>query len=158
MNWIDLLITLLLILNVISGYQKGFVDVLFELVFFALGLGGALRFYPNAAFVLSNYLRLSFGLANFLGFFLVLGLVQIFLSIIFSGIRKKIKDSIKKSPVHPVDKLFGPVPQFVIALVGMSFILALILSYPVSRPIKGSIENSRFGKSLAQPASPALKR
>lgn len=104
MNWVDVLIILILIFNVVAGFEKGFISVLFELVFFALGLAAAIRFYPNAAFVLFHYFRLPLGLANFLGFGFVIGLIQITLSIIFSAPRRRIEDFVRKSPTWPADR------------------------------------------------------
>lgn len=158
MNWVDVLIILILIFNVVAGFEKDFISVLFGLVFFALGLAAAIRFYPNAAFVLFHYFRLPFGLANFLGFGFVIGLIQITLSIIFSAPRRRIEDFVRKSPAWPADRLFGPISQLIVGVTVVSFILALVLTYPVSRPIKNSIKNSRFGEALAQPASTVFKR
>lgn len=157
MNWVDFLIILILVLSVVGGFKKGFLSTGLEFVFFFVGIAAAVAFYPSAAYVLNTWIRLPYGLANFVGFFLVSGLVNAVLAIVFHSVRKRVQQAVWKSSAWSVDRFFGVVPQLVISAVGLSFLAALLVSYPVSRPIKSAVERSRLGKPLAAYTQPYLR-
>ena len=63
MNTVDLLIILLLVLGIISGYRKGFIGSLVGIVGSLVGLFTAYHYYP----VVTQWLQQQFGLKEILG-------------------------------------------------------------------------------------------
>jgi hypothetical protein len=132
MNWVDIFLILILLINVINGVKSGFVI-------------GVIEF-------LRQIIGVSVNAAKFFGFFLVMVLVQIILTLALKPITDRIKKGLKDTVLDPVDKVFGPLPQISMFLISMSFFLALTITFPIFTPLTDAVLASRFGKPLAEPA------
>ena len=69
-NWIDLLVIMIIFIYLVSGWSRGFIIGILDLVGFLLSFIGALKLYSLVgAFLIANF-SLSRGIANALGFLL----------------------------------------------------------------------------------------
>jgi uncharacterized membrane protein required for colicin V production len=155
MNWVDYLIILFFILNILGGFANGFVSGVIEFVRFLISLAVALVAFPAVA-VLLRLIGVPSDFSFFFGFFFALVGVQVLLAIIGRPLTKRLKRAVKSSDFRAVDKFLGPIPQIVMLAISLSFFLALLVSFPIYNPLKAAIINSRYGKPLAQPALSAL--
>ena len=151
MNWVDGFLILILIINVITGLKSGFVLGVIEFLRFVVSVVVAILAFGLAALPLQA-IGVPVNAAKFFGFFLVMVLVQIILTLALKPITDGIKKGLKDTVLDPVDKVFGPLPQISMFLISMSFFLALTVTFPIFTPLKDAVLASRFGKPLAEPA------
>lgn len=158
MDWvIDILILITLGAFLLAGFRKGFVDCLIGLIFLVAGLFAALAFYPNAAYALMFLIKLPYNLANFFGFFLVVGFVHFILTLILKKLRKRVREFVRSSAVGRTDRFLGTIPNLIIGIVVISFGLALLVAFPLSNLVKEGIVQSRLGSVLAGRAQSELR-
>lgn len=151
MNWIDFILAILLILNIIGGFTTGLVKSLYDLTCLVASLVVGLIALPVSTVALQA-LGLSVSLSYFIGFSAVFIAMQVILAIAGTAITKKAGKRIKGSAFESLNRLFGPLPQILIFLISMSFFLALLVSFPVANPIKSAIQSSKYGGALSEPA------
>lgn len=151
MNWVDVFLILILILNVINGLKSGFVIGVIEFLRFVVSVIIALLTFGWAMLAL-QVIGVPVNAAKFFGFFLVMVFVQIILTLALKPITDRIKKGLKDTSFDPVDKAFGPLPQIGMFLISMSFFLALTITFPIFTPLTDAVLASRFGKPLAEPA------
>ena len=155
MNWVDLLIILFFVLNILGGFANGLVSGVIELVRFLISLAVALVAFPAIAFLL-RLVGLPSASSFFFGFFVAMIGVQVVLAIVGRPLTRRLRRAVKSSDFRVIDRILGPVPQVVMLTISLSFFLALLISFPIYNPLKAAIINSRYGKPLAQPALSAL--
>ena len=151
MNWVDVFLILILLINIINGVKSGFVIGVIEFLRFVVSAIFALLTFGLAASVL-KIVGVPANAARFFGFFLVMVFVQIILTLALKPITDRIKKGLKNTALDPVDKAFGPLPQISMFLISMSFFLALTITFPIFTPLTDAVLASRFGKPLAEPA------
>jgi len=155
MNWIDFVLAIILVLNIVNGFSTGLARSSIELLHLVVSIIVAAVSYPYAAVPL-RMLGIPHGVSLFIGFGIMFVIVQVVLAITASPFMKKLKRKIKGSTFETLDKLLGPVPQIINFAITMSFFLALLISFPVANPVKEAILNSKYGQKLAQPAITVL--
>ncbi len=151
MNWIDVLLILIAILSTLNGIKSGLMAGLVEFANLLISLFLAVSALPVSG-ALFRALGLSGGLAMFFGYFAVFIIMQIVLVLAERPFVKRMKRTIHGSSFNPLDRTFGPVPQILMFLIGTSFVLAVLVTFPLSNPLKTAVLNSRLGKPLAAPA------
>ncbi|MFA5866412.1 MAG: CvpA family protein [Actinomycetota bacterium] len=151
MNWVDLAIIILFVLNIISGWQSGLIAGAAELISLLVSIFLAVIALPVLAGFLHS-IGFSINMSLFFGFGFVLIAVQIGLAIATMPFTKRIKRKFKDTVFGAVNRALGPIPHLIMFFVSTSFILAAFLAFPIFGPMKSSISSSRFGTSLAAPA------
>jgi uncharacterized membrane protein required for colicin V production len=155
MNWLDLVLVILFILNILSGWQTGLIGGLAELVSLLISIFFAVVALPHMASILRS-MGFSANWSLFIGFGFVFVLAQIVLALATTPFTKRLKKTLKDSVFGTVNKALGPIPHIVAFFITTSFMLATFLVFPIFAPMRASITNSRFGLSLAAPAVSVL--
>ena len=153
MNWIDLIIVVLLILSVVSGFTNGFVKEVASLIGLILGIWGAIRFSSYTAGKLYDWFDMTGQFVGIIAF--IVTFCAIVVIIHFIGIiADKIMDAISLGFLNRIlGMLFGLIKSVLI----MSVIFAVLNAIDARRPFlpEEKIEESRFYNPISDIA-PAL--
>jgi uncharacterized membrane protein required for colicin V production len=156
MNWLDYLLILIFVLNLISGVQAGFIAGATELLSLMISLVVALVAYPIFAGIFQA-MGFSVDMARFFGFGFVFVALQIGFAIITIPLTKRVKSKIRDTMAGGLNKWTGPIPHTLIFFISTSFILAAFVVFPIYTPLRSAVINSRFGLDLAKPAIRVLQ-
>jgi len=153
MNWIDLIIVVLLILSVVSGFTNGFVKEVVSLIGLILGIWGAIRFSSYTAGKLYDWFDMTgsyVGIIAFLVTFCAIVVIIHFVGIIAD----KIVDAVSMGFLN---RILGMIFGFIRSVLIMSVIFVVLNAIDARRPFlpKGRIEESRFYSPISDIA-PAL--
>jgi uncharacterized protein YkwD len=142
-NWVDCLILAILILYAYKGYSSGFINSIIDLLSFIISFLIGLRFYGFIAGILFQKASLPQGFSNALGFLGVTIFAQVILGVL-------IRNFLYFNPsfLRRLNKLFGILPGILSGAIFVSFILILIIAFPVTAPFKRAISSSRVGNFL----------
>jgi uncharacterized protein YkwD len=143
LNWVDCLILAILVLYAYKGYSSGFINAIIDLLSFIISFLIGLRFYGFIAGILFKKASLPQGFSNALGF---LG-VAIFVQVILAAL---IRNFLYFNPsfLRRLNKLFGILPGILSGAIFISFILILIVSFPIATSFKRTVSSSRVGNFL----------
>jgi uncharacterized protein YkwD len=143
LNWVDCLILAILVLYAYKGYSSGFINAIIDLLSFIISFLIGLRFYGFIAGILFLKASLPQGFSNALGFLGVAIFVQVILSVL-------IRNFLYFNPsfLRRLNKLFGILPGILSGTIFVSFILILILAFPITASFKRAISSSRVGNFL----------
>ena len=130
MNWLDIIIFLVLIGGVVSGYKNGFVGELASLAGLILGIWGAVKFGGWTAGLLEN-MGLSFSLMPVVAFLITFLIITIIMQIV-AGLVNNLLESIS---LNWINKLAGIVAGLVKAVLFSSVILLVISAVDNKRRI-----------------------
>lgn len=155
-NWVDLLIVIILLFYLWSGWGRGFLLGILDLTGFILSFTGALKLYSSLANILISSFSLTKGISNAAGFLLVGIGLEIIYSQILIMIMKKIYPQItillgdkkKLNSIYFLDKLLGFIPAAGEGIIFTAFILTLLVTLPVRGAIKQHIISSKLGEPL----------
>jgi membrane protein required for colicin V production len=145
-NWLDIVLVLVFIASVASGFVKGFAKLAVGLAAAIAGLLCALWFYGSAGSFLLPYVSHR-GIANFLGFAAIF-----LLFVIVGGIIGKVLGMLFKwAGLSWLDRLLGSVFGLLRGLLlGVALVLALLAFSP--KPPPQSVVRSRFAPYLIDTA------
>lgn len=153
MNWIDLIIVVLLILSVFTGFINGFVKEVASLAGLILGIWGAIRFSSFTAAKLYDWFDMSGQYVGIIAFMVTFGLIVV--AIHFIGIfADKLVDTVS---LGFLNRLLGIVFGLFKTVLILSVIFALLNAIDARRPFlpKNTIDNSTFFNPISDIA-PAL--
>lgn len=143
LNWFDYLIIVILIFYAYEGYSSGFIRALLDLINFIVSFVMGLRFYGFFSGFLIDKFSIPQGFSDAIGFFIVAFLAEIIIGIL---IRKYF--TLQPSILHRFNKILGVLPGILSGTILVSFILILLIAFPVSTAIKHSISSSKIGSLL----------
>lgn len=146
-NWVDLLIIVFLLFYAWEGFERGFLALLAEMGSFVLSFLAGLRFYPFAAKLLIDNFTLSRGVANALGFVLIVVGTEVVLGVVTTSLYRLIPPRWLSSWWN---RTLGFLPAVVDGLILVSFLLTALVGLPVSGAIKYNVLNSRLGSALVR--------
>lgn len=152
--WVDGTAVLFLLLFVVSGLSNGFIINLIDLLGFVFSFVAALEFYRFAADYLAASFSLPVGIAKGLGFVFTGFLMETIYFLIARVFYRFIPKAVIKSPVN---KILGPIPAIVNAVVVLAFFLSISISLPIHPRVKEAVLASTSGKILV-PATHDLER
>lgn len=121
MNWLDLIIILILVGGLVSGYKNGFVGELASLAGLVLGIWGAIQFSWWTADLLEGF-GLKFSLMPIISFVVTFLIITIIMQII-AGIISKLLESIS---LNWINKIAGIVAGVFKAAIFVSVILLVL--------------------------------
>jgi membrane protein required for colicin V production len=121
MNWLDLIIILILVGGLVSGYKNGFVGELASLAGLVLGIWGAIKFSWWTADLLEGF-GLKFSLMPIISFVVTFLIITIIMQII-AGIISKFLETIS---LNWINKIAGIVAGVFKAAVFVSVILLVL--------------------------------
>jgi len=149
-NWIDLVILVVILFFVSEALRVGFWIILADFLSFLLSLLAALSGYQFASGLLRANFSLSHSVSNALGFLFTAVIAEGILGVALSFLIRKIPYKFWKGTWS---KAAAIVPGIGEGLVLASFILTLILGFPLDPRIKNDITGSRIGSLLVRQTS-----
>jgi len=144
-NWIDLIIIVVCAFFVAEGFRVGFWVMLADFASFLGSLLISLKTYTLISGLLKDNFSLSRSLSNAIGFLATAIIVEFLLGYIFA---RTIKTLPKKLLKLKKINLLSVIPAIGEALVLLSFILILLISFPINPSIKKDITDSKIGGYL----------
>ncbi len=146
MNWLDIVLVLISVASLVSGFAKGFAKLAVGLVAAITGFLCALWFHGSVASFLLPYVSHR-SIANFLGF---IGIYLLF--VIVGALAAKLLGMLFKwAGLSWLDRLLGGVFGLLRGLVlGVALVLALLAFSP--KPPPQSVVHSRLAPSLIDTA------
>jgi membrane protein required for colicin V production len=146
MNWIDLIIVILVILSVISGFSNGLVKEVASLVGLVLGIWGAIKFSTFTAAKLYDWFDLTGQYVGIIAF--IITFIAIVILIHFVGmIADKIVDIVQLGFLNRLlGMVFGAIKNILI----LSVIFTIFNAIDSRRHfLPESVEQSRFYKPIS---------
>lgn len=147
MNWIDLIIVVLLILAVISGFTNGFVKEVASLAGLILGIWGAIEFSSFTAAKLYEWFDMTGQFVGIIAFLITFGIIVLIIH--FIGIlADKIVDTVS---LGFLNRILGMVFGFIKSAMILSVIFCVLNAIDARRPFlpHERIEESRFYNTIA---------
>jgi uncharacterized protein YkwD/uncharacterized membrane protein required for colicin V production len=151
-NWIDLVILVVILFFVSEAIRVGFWIILADFLSFLLSLLIALRGYQFASSALRANFSLSHSISNALGFLFMAVIAEGILGVILSFLIRKIPYRFWKGTWS---KIAAVAPGIGEGLILASFILTLVLAFPLDPRIKNDITGSAIGSHLVKQTSGA---
>lgn len=146
MNIIDILLIVIVLLSVFSGWRKGFIVALLDLVVWVGSVLAALFFYKPAANLIERYIT-SLGVWTMpVAFLIVMLLARLLLGFISNRLIYSIEQDTHR---HVFNKALGMAPGFVSGLINATIVAALLLALPLSENINSKARESAIGGRLA---------
>ncbi len=145
LNWIDWIIVIVVLYQIIEGWDKGIVSLLSNTMAFFASLWIAIRFHAQVG----GFLIQKFGLpqlwTNVIGYLVLAFPTEIVINSILEWPMRKIPQKIVGSFVN---KWLGSIFAVVNALLFVSFLLLIVLAIPSRGTVKRDIKNSKIGSQL----------
>jgi len=153
MNWLDLIIVVLMILAVVTGFINGFVKEVASLAGLILGIWGAIKFSSFTAAKLYEWFDMTGQFVGIIAFLITFGIIVVIIHFI-GIIADKLIDAVSLGFLNRIlGMVFGLFKNILI----LSVIFALLNAIDVRKPFlpKEAIENSRLYNPISDIA-PAL--
>ena len=149
MNWIDVLLVLIVLLSVWSGWQRGFIFCSLNLITWVGSILLGFWSYPYLAVLLEKYFPAIGGWTAPLSFILIILFARIILGWITGAV---FKETSYETHSHPVNKFLGIIPGFINGLINATIISLLLLTVPFSDKITSEAQQSKLTAQLTPPA------
>lgn len=151
-NWVDGIILVVAIVYILQGLSLGFVQSIIDFFGFVFSFIAGLKFYGVIASFLTKFIAIPSGFSKAAGFLIVAILSELIISLILKIIINLAFGNSFKVPafIKKTNNILGIIPSLASALVLLSFILSLIISFPFSPFLKNSISSSKIGSILVQ--------
>lgn len=146
MNYVDLLIVLIVVFALWSGYVKGFIMGLVDLIIMLGSLWAAITFYPSVELLLTQYFSLTGIWARPISFLLIIILVRLLLSVVLQIVLKELSPD---AHISQANKIFGLLPGLVNGLIYGAIASALLLSIPINDALSQHTKTSTVAPKLA---------
>jgi uncharacterized protein YkwD len=145
MNWIDLLLLLIVLFAIWSGWNKGFIAGILDLVGWIGSILIGLYFYKYTASLLERIF--SIGVYTYpLAFIFTIILARIVLAFITNRI---VYSASPQTHSSAINKLLGIIPGGVNGVIYAALAAALLLSFPLSDEVSAATKQSKAAAPLA---------
>lgn len=149
MNFVDVVLILIILLSVWSGYQKGFVVGMLNLVTWLGSLLVGFFFYTQVAFFIEAYIH-SFGVwTRPLAFISTVLLARILFSIITAQVLNLTSE---KTHRDGINKFLGVFPGFMNGLLNAIIVAALLMALPLFEGLSQTTRESKLANFFVGPA------
>lgn len=146
MNWLDGVIIIVLALYLIDGYRRGFLEVLIELLTFALSLIIAWWSAEAMGKFLAGFIKVQLKSFTPIGFLASWFVVQTVFSLVLRLLYKFLPKSWRESRTN---KLIGIVPSLAKGVILIAIVMAIILNIPVkNQQLQKAMADSYLAKQL----------
>ena len=146
MNYIDVLLTAIVLLSLWSGIQKGFILGIVELICWLGGLILTFLTYPYLVSFFQNTISPE-GLWNVpLAFLVTLILIRLLLFFLAGKLLKQIP---RHYHITRANKLAGVIPGFASGIVYAAIAAVLLLLLPISKSLTNETRDSKFARILS---------
>ncbi len=154
MNWVDILISLIVLLAVWGGWHRGFVLGSLDLLTWAGSLVLGYIFYPYTARGLEKFLALGIWLLP-LAFIITVILARLLTGFVTRYIVRAIPDSLHDNGLN---KFFGIIPGFINGWIYAVILSALLLALPLKDSVTNETRDSKLASRLAVQSEWANKK
>jgi uncharacterized protein YkwD len=144
MNLIDLFLIIIVLLAVWSGWQKGFILGILDLLAWIGSLLIGLRFYPYVANFIDKYFSLGVWTLP-VAFISTIIIARILLGIIVSAI---LNATPYEAHENELNHFLGIVPGFIKGVIYATLIAAMLLAFPISDGLTAETRNSKVSDQL----------
>ena len=149
MNFVDLLLILVILLSVWSGFQKGFVLGMLSLITWIGSLLIGFFFYTYVARFIENHI-LSLGVWTFpLAFILTIIIARILLSILANQL---LQLTHPETHQHAANRFLGIIPGTINGLINAVIVAALLLALPLGGSLSEKTRESPLANYFVEPA------
>ena len=145
-SWVDILLFLVILLSAFSGWQRGCILSLIDLVRWVGSWLAALFFYQYVSAAIAYVSGLSETWRNPLSFLLVLVATGLFIHTIGLRIARRISRERHQSRIN---RLLGAIPGTINGVVMAAIISALLFAIPLSDGLNQSLQDSALANRLA---------
>lgn len=146
MNFIDILLIVVVLLSVLSGWRRGFIIGALSLISWVASIVAALLLYRPLADFIEKYTT-SLGVWTLpVAFILIMLIFRALFSIGNNMILRGVSESTHNSTPN---KAAGIIPGFVNGLINATILAALLLALPLSDGISAHTRDSRIANKLA---------
>jgi len=146
-NLIDVLLVILIALNLLNGYRRGFILGVLDLAGWVLSLVAGLRYYDPVARWLGPRVDLWSEMWDQpIAFILVALFVSLLVHLIGYALLRRISPEVHE---RPTNQTLGLLPGLANGLITAAIISALLLAIPVSESISGLTRESVIANRLA---------
>jgi uncharacterized protein YkwD len=145
-NYIDIFLIIIVLLAVWSGYQKGFIVGVLQLLSLVAGLVLTFMFYKYAAVFFDRFVPSLSVWSLPLAFILTLIVIRLIISAIVNAILRNISYNAHTSEVN---RVFGVFPGFVNGVIYAVIISALLLATPLFDGLSEKTKESQVASRLS---------
>ncbi len=146
MNWVDVLLVIVVILSILTGWRKGFILGTLDLATWVGSVLAGFIFYRNVASFLEKYLPF-FGVWTFpVAFVLTIILGRIILSLLTGSLLKITPEEAHRNTAN---QFLGVLPGAVNGAINATILAALLLAIPISDSISTHSRDSKIAQKLA---------
>ncbi len=146
-NVIDILLGLLVLLSMLSGYRRGLILGVLDLASWVLSLIAGLRFYQPVARWLGVYIRSLPQIWNRpIAFILIAVVAGLAVHLVGNVILRRLPKDIHQ---RRINRLFGIIPGFANGLIMAAIVSALLLAIPLNEGLRESARASASVNRLA---------
>ncbi|MFC6998948.1 CvpA family protein [Rufibacter roseus] len=146
MNYIDILIAFIVLSSIWSGWHRGFVLGMLDLVRWVGSLLIGLRLYPNMAEVLEKLVDWSATWLLPISFFLVVLIASIMIQSLGNLILEKLSPEVHR---HKSNKLLGLIPGFLSGVVTAAIVGVLLMAIPFKGGLEEEVQSSALANRFA---------
>jgi uncharacterized protein YkwD len=145
MNWVDVSLILIVLLAILSGWQRGFISGSLNLIAWIGSLLIGFHFYPYTANFIEAHIASLDVWTLPVAFVGTVVLARIFLAIIVYAIL-----SITPLPLHrnEMNHFLGIIPGFINGVIYSTIIAALLLAFPLSDKVSAETRDSEIANRL----------
>lgn len=144
-NWVDLVILLILLYFFLDSFRHNFFIILIEFLSFLTSLLLGIRFY----YQLSNLLTVNFSIpsaiSKSISFFIVVAITETIVATLLFLLLKKLPLYIKNLKAL---NYFRFIVGLLDGLLAISFLIPLVLAFPIPTFMKDSISSSKLGNLI----------
>lgn len=146
MNWVDGLLVLIVGLSVWTGWQKGFILGIVDLVSWMGSLLAGFFLYSYVANGIDRYITPLGVWSAPVAFVLTIILARILLSLLFSPLLRNTSENTHRSGVN---RALGMLPGAINGLINATIIAALLLIVPMWQSVSEAAQQSKIANRLA---------
>ncbi len=144
-NWIDWIISVILVYSLVDGWQRGFISLVANLISFLGSLWFAVRYHM----VVGNFFAMKFGLtmtwSEVVGYLGVAIVSQLCIELVCAGLIDFVPAKVHTSKIN---SWLGSIVSLLNTLIVTAFILLLIMALPLRGTVKPDVRASLIGNEL----------
>jgi uncharacterized protein YkwD len=149
MNSIDILIIIVILLSLWSGYRKGFLLSSINLITWAGSLIAGFVFYTYLAYFFELYFTKLGVWIQPVSFIVTILIARLLLAAIFNRV---LQITPEETHHQPVNRIFGVLPGFINGLINATILAALLLAVPLFNGISSKTRASKLANKFVVPA------
>src|SRR5436309_1728806 len=150
MNWIDVLLLVIVILAMWSGWKTGFIAGSVNLIVWIGSLVAGFLCYRYPGSLLYQYFPALGAWTLPLAFLITIILARIILSLLFNPLLRHTPEQTHR---HELNHVLGIVPGLINGLIYATIIAALLLSVPLMSRLSATTRDSRLANKFAENVS-----